>query len=133
VFFSARQKRIGNYRPGPGRPPGRRNNKTIQLEAAAREAAASIDGSFEGDAHAFLVSIYKNTRLPFDLRILAASRALRVEKPAPLPESPYSGLAAAVEASRKRARPRALTANSTDDQTLLVSGGEWAYDRDENL
>jgi hypothetical protein len=132
MFFSDRPKRIGNYKPGPGRPPGRKNNRTLQLEAASREAAASIDGRFEGDAHAFLASIYKNTRLPLELRIQAASRALRVEKPAPLPESPYSGLAAAVEAGRKLARPRALTANSTDDQTLLIDGGKWAYDRSEN-
>ena len=81
MFFAIRPKRTGNYKPGPGRPPGRKNNRTLELEAAAREAAAGIDGSFEGDAHAFLASVYKNPRLPLELRILAASRALRVEKP----------------------------------------------------
>ena len=86
MFFSIRPKRTGNYKPGPGRPPGRKNNRTLELEAAAREAAAGIDGSFEGDAHAFLASVYKNPRLPLELRILAASRALRVEKPVPVHE-----------------------------------------------
>ena len=133
MFFSIRQKRTGNYKPGPGRPPGRKNNRTLELEAAAREAAAGIDGSFEGDAHAFLASVYKNPRVPLELRIMAASRALRVEKPVPLTvhESPYHGLADAWKASRKLAPSPAGIANSTRDQTLLIGGG-WTYDRSEN-
>jgi hypothetical protein len=77
-----RPKRRGNYKPGPGRPKGRKNNATLALEAAAQEAAASIDGAFEGDAHAFLVAVYRNPAVPLELRIMAASRALKVEKPA---------------------------------------------------
>lgn len=79
---TARPKRRGNYKPGPGRPKGSKNRKTLELEAAAREAAASIDAAFEGDAHAFLCAVYKNPAVPLETRILAASRALRVEKPA---------------------------------------------------
>jgi len=133
MFLSIRQKRTGNYKPGPGRPPGRKNNRTLELEAAAREAAAGIDGSFEGDAHAFLASVYKNPRVPLELRIMAASRALRVEKPVPLTihESPYHGLADALKASRKLAPPPPGIPNSTRDQTLLIGGG-WTYDRSEN-
>ncbi|MGF1660589.1 MAG: hypothetical protein ACFCUS_14290 [Rubrimonas sp.] len=78
----ARPKRRGNYKPGPGRPKGRKNNATLALEAAAQEAAASIDEAFEGDAHAFLVAVYRNPAVPLELRIMAASRALKVEKPA---------------------------------------------------
>lgn len=74
-------KRLGNYRAGPGRPPGRKNNRTLELEAAAAEAVASMPDAFEGDAHAFLASVYKNPKLPLEVRILAAGRALRVEKP----------------------------------------------------
>ena len=75
-------KRKGNYKAGPGRPPGRKNNKTLALEEAARQAAASIDGAFVGDAHAFLTAVYRNPAVPLEIRIMAAGRALRVEKPA---------------------------------------------------
>jgi hypothetical protein len=74
-------KRIGNYKAGPGRPPGSKNKKTLALEHASRQAAASIDNAFEGDAHAFLQAVYKNPDVPLEIRIQAASRALRVEKP----------------------------------------------------
>jgi hypothetical protein len=75
-------KRKGAYSAGPGRPPGRKNNKTLALEEATRKAAASIDGSFEGDAHAFLAAVYRDPAVPLETRIMAAGRALRVEKPA---------------------------------------------------
>ena len=134
MFFAVRPKRTGNYKPGPGRPPGRKNNRTLELEAATRKAAAGIDGSFEGDAHAFLASVYKNPRLPLDVRMLAASRALRVEKPVPLTvhESPYHGLATALAAARKLAPFPAATATSAHDPTLLIGGGGWTDDRSEN-
>ena len=74
-------KRKGNYKAGPGRPPGSKNKKTLALEEATRKAVATIDGAFEGDAHAFLQAVYKNPDVPLEIRILAASRALRVEKP----------------------------------------------------
>ncbi len=53
-------KRKGNDKAGLGRPPGRKNNQTPALEKAARQAAASIDGAFEGDAHAFLTAVYRD-------------------------------------------------------------------------
>jgi hypothetical protein len=74
-------KRKGNYKAGPGRPPGSKNKKTLELEEATQQAVATIDGAFEGDAHAFLQAVYKNPDVPLEIRIQAASRALRVEKP----------------------------------------------------
>ena len=135
MFFSIRPKRTGNYKPGPGRPPGRKNNRTLELEAAAREAAAGIDGSFEGDAHAFLASVYKNPRLPLELRILAASRALRVEKPVPVHESPYHGFADQLAAARKLA-PSQLqrqTAPTTRRSSLAGVGGQTTEARTPDL
>lgn len=77
-----KSKRKGNYKAGPGRPQGRKNNKTIALEEAARQAATAIDNAFEGDAHAFLQAVYRSPDVPLEVRIMAAGRALRVEKPA---------------------------------------------------
>ncbi len=102
----AKAKRKGNYKPGPGRPPGRKNNATLAMEEAARKAAATIDGAFDGDAHAFLTAVYKNPDVPLEVRIMAAGRALRVEKP--VLSASHSqvdvniGLADRLEAARKR-------------------------------
>jgi hypothetical protein len=81
LIEQAKPKRKGNYKAGPGRPPGSKNKKTLAMEAAAQKAVAEIDGAFDGDAHAFLQAVYKNPEVPLEIRIMAASRALRVEKP----------------------------------------------------
>lgn len=76
-----KQKRKGNYKAGPGRPPGRKNNKTLTLEAATQKALEQVDEAFEGDAHTFLQWVYKNPDFPIEIRLQAATKALRVEKP----------------------------------------------------
>ncbi len=99
-------KRQGNYKAGPGRPPGRKNNKTLALEEATRLAAASIDEAFEGDAHAFLTAVYRDPAVPLEIRIMAAGKALRVEKPALSASHSVSevnvNLATRLEAARRR-------------------------------
>ncbi len=106
VTAPPKPKRKGNYKAGPGRPPGRKNNKTLALEEATRQAAASIDGAFEGDAHAFLAAVYRDPAVPLEIRIMAASKALRVEKPALSASHSVSevnvNLATRLEAARKR-------------------------------
>src|SRR5262245_36524243 len=106
----AQPKRTGNYKAGPGRPPGRKNNRTLAIEEAVRRAAASLPSAFEGDAHAFLASVYKTTSLPLEIRIMAAGRALRVERPV-LSASRRQvdvnlGFAERLEAARKRVASR---------------------------
>ncbi len=101
-----RPKRKGNYKAGPGRPPGSKNKKTLALEAAVQQVAASIDGAFEGDAHAFLAAVYRDPAVPLEIRITAAGRALRVEKPALSATHDRLdvniGIAERLEAARKR-------------------------------
>jgi hypothetical protein len=109
--LSEQPKRQGNYKPGPGRPPGRKNNVTIALQEAARAAGEAIGKAgvdvFPGDSHAFLTAVYKNPDVPLELRILAAGKALRVEKPtlgAVNAKMEFTfGLAERVEAARQRA------------------------------
>ena len=74
-------RRQGNWKPGPGRPPGSKNKKTLALETTVLQVAAKIDGAFEGDAHAFLTAVYQDPAVPLEIRIMAAGRAIRVEKP----------------------------------------------------
>ena len=70
----------------PGRPLGAKNRRTAAVEAAAKAAAevieAAMPGAFEGDAHAFLMAVYKDPKQPLDLRVDAAKSAIRYEKPA---------------------------------------------------
>ena len=71
----------------PGRPKGARNKRTVEVEVEAkgRAAAAAIEavtpGAFKGDAHAFLVAIYKDPAHTIELRLDAAKAAVRYEKP----------------------------------------------------
>jgi hypothetical protein len=60
------------------------NKLTIARETAARELAESIGDiipdAFGGDAHAFLIAVYKDPRVPIELRVAAAAKAIRFEK-----------------------------------------------------
>ena len=110
LIATTKAKRKGNYKAGPGRPPGRKNNRTLALEEASRKAAAGIDDAFEGDAHAFLQAVYRNPDVPLEIRIMAAGRALRVEKPVLSASHNQTdmtfNLAARLEAARKRVAMR---------------------------
>ena len=72
-----------------GRKVGTPNKRTIERERVARETVAKITqvmeaaelSPFEGDAHALLVAVYKDTRLSIELRVDAAKAAIAYEKP----------------------------------------------------
>jgi hypothetical protein len=68
-----------------GRQKGAVNRKTAEAAEKAAVIAqaiqAAVPGAFEGDAHAFLMSIYKNPEFDTDTRIDAAGKAIRFEKP----------------------------------------------------
>lgn len=68
-----------------GRPKGSKSKRTVEREQAMREVAEKIAGTlpdaFGGDAHALLISIYKDARQDMHLRVDAAKAALPYEKP----------------------------------------------------
>lgn len=51
------------------------------MRAVAMKVGGVIPEAFEGDGHALMVAIYKDPRLPLDMRLDAASKAARYEKP----------------------------------------------------
>lgn len=69
-----------------GRPAGSKNKRTEAAIEAGRKAVeaalADVDAPFDGDAHALLVSVYRNPTFPILLRVDAAKSAMTREKPA---------------------------------------------------
>lgn len=69
-----------------GKVKGSKNKRTLAREEQIRAAAEAMKASgipvYEGDAHAYLMTIYKNEGLPTDVRLDAAKAAVRFEKPA---------------------------------------------------
>ncbi len=70
-----------------GRKPGSPNKRTLAAMAETGKLAGKIEEvlgpqAFSGDAHAFLMTVYKNEAVPLDLRINAARAAIKFEKPA---------------------------------------------------
>ena len=111
-----------------GRPPGSPNKRTAAIKAAVAQAAdrlaTEIPDAFVGDAHAFLMAIYKDPGHPIDLRLDAAKAAIRFEKPA----------LAAVQVKEDRrselhefttAELEAMIADTPEGQALLAAREPW--------
>lgn len=66
-----------------GRKKGSRNRKVVAREQAVAEVVteALAENGFKGDAHAFLMAVYKNEAQPLVMRIDAAKAAISYEKP----------------------------------------------------
>jgi hypothetical protein len=68
-----------------GRQKGTPNKRSIALEEKVRAAAEIIESTlpeaFKGDAHALLMTVYKDPLHPMPLRIDAAKAAIAFEKP----------------------------------------------------
>jgi hypothetical protein len=75
-------KRTGNPR---GRPKGAKSQHTKEreqrVEAAARALEGVIPEAFTGDAHTYLMAVYKDPTLPVKDRLAAAVAAIGYEKP----------------------------------------------------
>jgi hypothetical protein len=81
------QKESGAKPKKRGRPPGSKNKKPPSLKRAigfiVRRSLKNIPPEFlfEGDAYDLFQVIYKDMRQPGDLRIEAATRVIRHERP----------------------------------------------------
>lgn len=68
-----------------GRIKGTPNKRTEKREQAMHEVAekifAALPDAFEGDAHALLMTLYKDTTQPLVIRLDAAKAAIGYEKP----------------------------------------------------
>ena len=75
----------GGKRAGSGRPAGAKNKRTVAVEAAARAVAerfkAEVPTAFEGDGVAFMQSVYRDPSFSHELRLDAAAKAARFERP----------------------------------------------------
>ena len=69
-----------------GRPPGVKNKRSAERDAILRKVeqhlTETVDDVFEGDAHAFLMTVYKTPTYDIGLRVDAAKAAVKYEKPA---------------------------------------------------
>jgi len=68
-----------------GRPKGARNKRTKEIIQLGQATAAAIENAipnaFIGDAHALLMTIYKNPTFDMAVRLDAAKAAAPYEKP----------------------------------------------------
>jgi hypothetical protein len=75
----------GGRREGAGRPRGAKNKRTREVEAAmktvAEEFAEAVPDAFAGDGVAFLQTVYKDPRHSLAVRMDAAAKAARFERP----------------------------------------------------
>lgn len=107
-----------------GRKPGVPNKRTAEREAAMKQAAEQVavalgEAAFEGDAHAFLMTVYKNPAHDIAMRIDAAKAAAPYEKPrlsqvdARVQTSPL----ASMSPDELRALDAALAADESGDES----------------
>lgn len=68
-----------------GRQKGTPNKRTLQRERLVKQAHQLIDDvlpdAFKGDAHAYLMAVYKDKTVPIKDRLAAATAAIGYEKP----------------------------------------------------
>lgn len=75
----------GGRREGSGRKPGSKATKTVERLKNVANAMAAVEAAlpdaFQGDAHAFLIAIYKDPDQALKDRLAAATAAIGYEKP----------------------------------------------------
>jgi hypothetical protein len=84
------------------------------MREAAAQIAKQVESAFEGDALAYLMSIYKDPAKPENLRIDAAKVAIRYERPAlaPVEDATGSDVVPLAERLKAYAREDAIEASA---------------------
>src|ERR1700761_8918615 len=104
----------GGRREGAGRPKGAKGKRTVAVEHAmhvvAEKLKQSVPDAFEGDGVAYMQSVYRDPSFPQELRLDAAAKAARFERPT---------LAAVAVQQTPRARMD-LSALSPDERGQLL-------------
>jgi hypothetical protein len=76
----------GGKREGSGRPKGAKNKRTVAVEAAMQVVTAkfkdAVPEAFDGDSVAYMQTVYRDPSFPVELRLDAAAKAARFERPA---------------------------------------------------
>jgi hypothetical protein len=76
----------GGRRDGAGRPRGSRNPNTKARREAVKQVIQQFQidhpNAFPGDAVSLMQCIYRDASLPLEIRLDAASKAARFERPA---------------------------------------------------
>jgi hypothetical protein len=76
----------GGQRDGVRRPRGAKNKRTAAVEAAMQVVAAkfkdAMPEAFDGDGVAYLQTVYRDPALPVSVRVDAAAKSARYERPA---------------------------------------------------
>ena len=104
-------------RPGErrgGRQKGTPNKLTAarieRMNEAAKALEATLPHAFTGDAHAFLMAVYKDESLPLEVRLDAAKAAIPYERPR-LQAIAHSGI---------DALPRVRAEDLSDDELAAI-------------
>lgn len=120
-----------------GRPPGAKNVATKIAEAAARAALDGITpdgGPASATALTLLQTLYRDARLPIEVRMKAAALAAPLESPrpgtTPPPPKHLADLARRLdEAWARTGRPEAAPADPEGADTPMVDDAKAAADR----
>lgn len=111
----------GGARRGAGRPPGRRNKRTLAvIEAGEAVVALAVPEPFKGDGVALLQMVYKNEALPLAIRMNAASMAAKFERPTAviMKEAPSDMAPEAVNSRIRELMRRVLPGGPTIEGTV---------------
>ena len=75
----------GGARSNAGRKIGSKSTSTVdrlkKVQSIIASVEATLPDAFIGDAHAFLIAVYKDTKNPIKDRLAAATAAIGYEKP----------------------------------------------------